>query len=404
MRVLPRDFVARSGWHGHREVRTQIAHVRLSNKKPHGMAAFQGMMNMKRFLIERVLSFWLVTGMSGPLAFAHAITDPQAMDGFQEVEAVPQVEVTRTQDPMVTLIKLNNDVVYQVGPPQISDATKNYYDLMTGEQKSAFHNRVEVRLKKLAQVLTLKKRAQGWFVSIADRVFRKKSSKPEISMEDSAPLSPFATSALLNSYNTILWNNLRSLGDAFDQKGVSMVLGLKAQAGFWNKPLGGAWFYVVNIGYNRSLKAMVVEVEKQKEKFNGGLAADLAIVGKFFFYRGDPSSVEKGRDGYAYYPPSIPFVGVGTETSEGRKSAGVYVSFGPDLLSYGASRNKFENKPIAVIHIESPLQVLRNIKGLLKQFISWSKKSSQPELNSISNTSSVNECRELLLGSADEAA
>lgn len=335
----------------------------------------------------------MVTDIAAAISSHHfdTLTRAQLRENFVS-EPAPEVQVQATRDDEIDIIRISNKVAYQVGPPQMSYEELAEYEALTVVEKEKFHNERRAQLKRLAQALTSAKSPGHFIVSVKNKIIRNK-----VAQAGSEELSAYEKSAILNYYNSKQWKKARKLGKTFNLRGFSAVVGIKMILGFvipeefLNKysdnsvakilkflqkysRLGGGRFLAVDVAYNSESKTLILKIDRQKEKLDGGFAAEATLATKFFMYSAmsrepshntdaetdSPDRAQKRVEyGKSYYPPSIPipFVagGFGAETSEERVSAGLYLAFGPDAFPVGFSRGEYKKVTIFAMEVQRPL-------------------------------------------------
>lgn len=318
----------------------------------------------------------------------------EQVDAAQEyvVEAPVEVEITPTNNEEVDLVEVNNEIVFVVGPPELSDAERKDYISLTDTEKDRFHSTRYHHLKLLAQALSINKISTGFIVALKNKIFRKKAT------EEAQALPYQAKSTILNKFNTYIWRQAGKFSIDFSKRGFSFVVGYKVQLGVLRLSLGDARFFAFDIGYDHERKSLVVRVDKQKEAFDMGGAVDAFFVFKFFKYTKKshlPEEVEgmtvKLEEGESYYPPSpVPFVGYGVENSRTRISQGFYCSLGLDICPWGFTKNIYKKETLKVKEFNLIPQVATSILKKSREIIDSVKKFS------LSNVFHSKKCVEIL--------
>jgi hypothetical protein len=291
------------------------------------------------------------------------------------IEAAVPVQIQPTKIDDIDFLTINKKIVYQIGPVQMSQDEQVEYETLNEEEKSRFHEERRKRLTRLARILSANKISYEFIVSIKDFVIGEKlktSNEQEI-------VNPETRSAILNAYNTSLWRKAKKLGSRYSIVGLSMVTGFRLQAGFLKYPIGKAKYLAFDIGFDRESDSLFFRLDTQSENFDLGMSVDAALVAKFLIYRANATKIKSNTEsafstssverGHSYYPPSIPLVGIGIESSSTRDSAGINISLGPDLFSWAASRNSFEKKTVYLAEVPLKLSVSQKLKNLAQKIV-----------------------------------
>ncbi len=244
------------------------------------------------------------------------------------------------------------------------------YEKMEAESKEKFNKMRVVFLENAAKALHKTQFAMGAGSIIGDsfqfvKVKAMKIMGKDVDMSDNLPRtfkqrSEQGVQSLLKSINYKLYTQAPLLIDA-NEFGLSLSVGIVAEAGISKKGGGGAEEIGLSLAYNKSQKAFVFELFHNSEKFNNSksFVSVLGIVAKL----GTSIGVREGAKvikGSSFYPPMIPgfssnssnYFVTGFSSSLGLPPAPL-----ADMLTFS---NDFERTPLVRITV-SPL-----VKGFIR--------------------------------------
>lgn len=287
-----------------------------------------------------------------------------------EFEAVPDKETMKETLGLKIPEKVREQILARGGSIEEVDPLAPFESLPK-ERRKQFHEMRQQYLANAARILNASKFVFGAGSLVGDGFsFVKVQAKKVFGKDTPADQSPTqrtfqvrsqqAVQSILRGLDYKLWSQAPLVIDS-NEFGLSVSVGVLAEAGVLRKGGGGADEIGFSLAVNKLQKAFVFEIFHNSEKFDNTKAAVsvLGVVGKVGVTMGRRNGVETLK-GESFYPPAIP--GYSSSSPE-FFSSGLSSSLGlppppfADLLTF---TNRFERQALIRVTV-SPL-----VKGFVR--------------------------------------
>jgi hypothetical protein len=286
-----------------------------------------------------------------------------------EVDAVPNIEEMKAALGLIIPEKVKAAIIAKGGTIEDVDPMAAY-NSMTDEQKAKFQESRIQFLTSTARVLSASRMALGAgslvgnalsFVKIkVKKVFGKETEQTEKVKMSFSERSEAAVQSALKGIDYKLWSQAPLVIDS-NEFGLSLSLGIVAEAGVLKRGGGGAEELGLSFAMNKTTRAFVFEIFHNSEKFDNTKAAIsvlgvVAKAGMTMGHREDARTIK----GSSFYPPAVP--GYSSASAE-FFSAGFSSSLGlppPPLADLMTFTNKFDRNVLIRVTV-SPV-----VKGFVR--------------------------------------